>query len=268
MQRLVLFLGLLTVLMSCNKFEYDPNQSVSLNSADRVNYESLRRLQLKPYSKKITFAVTGDTHLDYDNTIRLVNKVNTDNEIDFLVHLGDITDHGLLQEFNWCNDILAKLNVPYITVIGNHDLVAKGSDVYKLMYGPTDFSFILDSVKFIVFNSNSREYDFSGKVPDLSFISKELALDKKVNHYVLLSHVPYWDKDYDHALRNGYLDIINEGPSAAQILASFNGHLHNPGIHQTNETVVPHFIPGSVNKRTYLKVTIENAQLTYEKITF
>ncbi|MES2691442.1 MAG: metallophosphoesterase [Bacteroidota bacterium] len=258
----------LLILSACSKFEFDPNQSVDLKSSDRLNFANIDKITHASGNEELTFIVTGDTHLDYENTKRMVKLVNNDKRVDFVIHVGDLTDHGLLKEYEWKTAILQQLNVPYLVAIGNHDIVSRGEDVYKHMYGPTNFSVVIDSVKFIFYNNNGREYDFKGNVPDLSWLEKELTKEKHFTRAVLVSHVPYWDKDYDLGIKPGYLKVINKAHESVEILAAFNGHLHEPTVHESPETPVRHILPGAVNRKTYLKVTITKAELTYENIYF
>lgn len=252
-------------LAGCDKFEYDPNQSVNKQSPDRLNFEAIDKISQWEVQEQLTFVVTGDTHLDYDNTEKMVTHINNDPEVDFVIHLGDVTDHGLLKEYEWATGVLQKLRVPYLLTIGNHDVVSRGDEVYRYMYGPTDFSVIIDSVKFIFYNNNSREYDFNGKVPDLGWLENELSGDN-FNRVVLSSHVPYWDRDTDQSKKAQYLKLINH--SAKPVLAGFSGHLHEPAVRIHSETQVTHIIPGSVNRKTYLKVRIDKNAMTYERIYF
>ncbi|TAE88312.1 MAG: hypothetical protein EAY81_02855 [Bacteroidetes bacterium] len=255
------------VFNSCSQFEYDPNQSVNLTSGERLNYTNIEKIN-SGADEKTTFIVTGDSHLQYDYLNKLVNYVNKDHSIDFVIHLGDITDHGLLKEFEWATDELEELNKPFVVVIGNHDVVANGERAYEHMFGQLNFSFIVDSVKFVFFNSNSREYGFNGKVPDLAWVEKELSYTGAFNRVVLASHVPYWDKDFDLSMKDDLLTIINNAHKKTPVLATLNGHLHNINAEVRPEINIPSFIPGSVKSRTCLKVTIINGVLSYEKLSF
>lgn len=257
----------LFLLAGCSKFEYDPNQSVNLKSADRLNFGNLSRIEELGLEGELVFAVVGDTHLDYENLDKMVGVINQDKEMDFVVHVGDITDHGLLKEFEWSASIMQKLQVPYLVTIGNHDVLARGEEVYRHMYGATDFSFVIDSLKFILFNSNGREYDFKGQIPNMGWLENELTTGD-FNRAILFSHVPYYDRDFDQALKPSYLRLLNRVNESTPILAGFNGHLHEPGVRQVAETPVIHLLPGAVNRRTYLKIRINNEQMTYESVYF
>jgi predicted secreted protein len=93
-----------------------------------------------------TFAVITDIHMGYywmdyglygwddsggwnypltDRLTTVVNWINSNkdsNNIRFVVVLGDISDSGEKSEFIKARDILNGLSVPYIPVIGNHDI--------------------------------------------------------------------------------------------------------------------------------------------------
>lgn len=256
------------VLAGCNKFEFDPNQSVDLKSADRLNYRNAERLEKIGNKEELTFVVTGDSHLDYDNLERMVDEINKDESVDFVLHTGDITDHGLLREYEWAVSRMEKLRMPFIVTLGNHDILSKGDEVYRHMFGNENFIFTVDSIRFISYNSNGREYDFNGKVPNLPWLESVMKPDGTFKGIVLVSHVPFWDYDYDYGLRANYVKLVNEINKQVPVLGSFSGHLHVQGVEKRTETPVPHLIPGSMNRHTYLKVTINNKGLSYEKKTF
>ncbi len=263
----VIFLVLVVAIQGCSQFEYDPNQSVSLKSRDRLNYTNINKIT-SGNDEKLTFIVTGDSHLQYDYLNKLVNLVNKDQSVDFVLHLGDITDHGLLKEFEWATDEMERLNKPFVVTVGNHDVIANGEEAYEHMYGQPNFSFIVDSVKFIFFNSNSREYEFNGKVPDLPWIDQELKNTGDFTSVILASHVPYWDRDFDLSLKDKLVRMIANANKQTPVLATLNGHLHNQAVDVRPDTQIPLFIPGSVKSRTCLKITIFNGRLTYEKLNF
>ncbi len=56
------------------------------------------------------------------NTVQWINDHAIDDKIKFVVVDGDISDTAEYAEFKKAKDILAELNIPYIPVIGNHDI--------------------------------------------------------------------------------------------------------------------------------------------------
>lgn len=75
----------------------------------------------------------GDTQRWYDNTVDFVKSANQQPNISFVIRAGYISDFDLTQEFQLINEIMQDLNGPYITVIGNHDMVSNDPDAYKRM---------------------------------------------------------------------------------------------------------------------------------------
>lgn len=259
-------LAILLGVTGCNKFEYDPNQSVDSQSGEQLNYHHQNLLTGE--DSVITIALTGDTHIDYGNTEKVVEAINKTPGIDFTIHTGDLTDNGILQQYKWTEERLRKLYKPYFAVVGNHDIVGKGERVYREMYGKTNFSFVYQGVKFIFFNSNSREYGFKNKVPDLEWVSAEMQHDGSFNRVVLISHVPYFNYDFDQSFKTPYLKLLKDNASKNNIIASFNGHMHDPMVEPAAVSGVMHICPGSVNRHSFTVVTIKGNQISYVQKSF
>lgn len=251
----------------CEKFEFDPNQSVDATSEEQLNYCSINRLRENATDSSVDFVLMGDTHIDYENMERLVKHLNQRADIDFVVHAGDLTEHGILQQYKQTAGYMQQLRHPFVTVIGNHDIVGNGQAMYTHMFGRPNYSFTYAGIKFIVFNNNSREYGFNGKVPDLGWLHQEISGPGDFSRIVLVSHVPYFDKDFDQAMRNDYVSLVS-GYQQKPILLSLNGHLHDGFTGTPRETGFLHLAAGSVNRRGYIVVHIKGNDVSYEKVHF
>jgi 3',5'-cyclic-AMP phosphodiesterase len=219
----VVFL-LIALLGGCSDMtEYSPNQVSDNNSPSDLNAVNLRRIAATVPSDTVTVVFVGDSQRFYDEVDGFVQKVNQFSNIDFVILAGDITDFGLLQEYEWIASRLKKLNAPYIAVIGNHDVIANGEEVYKKMFGPLDFSFVYDSIQFIVHNTNGREYR-NRNVPDIGWLKQELTPKPAVKHIVAVSHVPPFDGDFDQSLVAPYHNLFAEQDN---FLVSLHGHIHD-----------------------------------------
>ena len=218
-----LLFAVVVTLTGCSEYhEYSPNQVSDHNSPQDLNKKNLLKLNETPKDDTVTLAFLGDSQNFYDEVDPFVDKVNQIPAIDLVIIAGDISDYGLLQEFEWIYERLTGLNKPFIGVIGNHDLVASGELVYRKMFGALDFSFVYDSIKFIVHNTNSREY-LNGNVPDMEWLGKELKPITGVQHYVGVSHVPPFSGDFDPAKETAYSDLLAKTPG---FLVSLHGHIH------------------------------------------
>jgi 3',5'-cyclic-AMP phosphodiesterase len=221
----IIIVSVILLVGACNNFEFSPNQTFDRNSPRDLNAVNMARLAELPVDDTITIAFVGDSQRFYDQVERFVKKVNTISQVDFVLLAGDISDFGLLNEFEWVHKRLSKLAKPYIAVIGNHDVIANGENVFRRMYGPLDFSFVYDSVKFIIHNTNGREYP-SREVPDLTWLEQELNAEPSdgVKHYIAVSHVPPTDGDFKQQLIEPYTALFRSTPG---FLVSLHGHVHN-----------------------------------------
>ena len=218
----LIFLGSIFLQACWHAFEYSPNQAFDKDSAQGLNEKNLQLLYSQPTDDTITIAFVGDSQRFYDELGEFINTVNRMPSVDFVLLAGDITDFGLLQEFKFIADMLADLEKPYFGVVGNHDVLAKGEEVFTRMFGPVNFSFTYQGVKFVCHNTNSREYN-NGHVPDLEWLRKELIASDSAKYFVAVSHVPPFSADFDKNLEGSYTKLFHETPG---LLISLHGHIH------------------------------------------
>ncbi|MXV15377.1 metallophosphoesterase family protein [Hufsiella ginkgonis] len=223
MKRIIPFLLFIVVaLAGCEKFEFSPNQKFHQNTPENLNAINIARLQSSAGDDTVRFIVSGDPQRAYNQAEDFVAAINKLKGIDFVVVDGDLSDFGLLQEMEWVHEIYGKLVVPYVAVIGNHDLQASGEDIFRRMYGPLNYSFIYGGIKFVCHNTNSREYNFNHAVPDITWLTNEFKAQPGVTAFVGLAHVPPTDPDFDHDLESAYLHAINYSGST---LGSVYAHI-------------------------------------------
>lgn len=257
---------LFIILAGCNADEYSPNQKFNRNTPTSVNAREIKELPNKPAGSTLKIAVSGDTQRSYQQSEDFVNLINARKDIDFVLLNGDISDFGLLLEFNGIYNIYNQLNVPFISVIGNHDLVANGSDVYKRMFGDLNFTFNYAGIKFVCHDTNGREYDFNGSTPNMQWLQRNLTLETGVDNLIAFSHVPPMDGDFDPKLSTTYQDLLNQTPG---LIASIHSHQHQPQIIQyQNGKGIPFIITNAIVKRAFTLITITNGQITTSEINF
>lgn len=237
-------------------FEFSPNQVFDGDSPEALNSKALSKLASQAPGDTVTLAVAGDTQRFYDNIEGFVDRVNALESVDLVFVNGDISDFGLLREYEWVTDELANLRPPYVAVIGNHDLVANGEQVYKRMFGPLNFTFIYGDIKFIVHNTNSREYS-RGNVPDLDWLSDALA-DDEAEYYVTVSHVPPFDGDFNEDLEAPYASLLAE---RVGFVASLHGHIHRTYDGYPYNDSVRYIAPASFDSRSFMLLKIVDGQV-------
>ena len=210
-------------MSGCDALEFSPNQRFDLNSPVNLNEKNLKKLLANPTDDTVTIAFVGDSQRFYNELERFVAKANAIPAIDFVLLAGDISDFGLLQEHEWIIRRLANLRRPYFAVVGNHDLVANGEEVFERMFGPLNESFIYGGIKFVSHNTNGLEYK-RRQVPDMDWLQKELVVSDSVQHIITVSHVPPFSApEFAPELVSPYTSLLSKTP---KLLLSLHGHIH------------------------------------------
>jgi 3',5'-cyclic AMP phosphodiesterase CpdA len=244
--------------------EFSPNQVFNASSEVGLNIKNLQRLDTLPVDDTISIAFVGDSQRFYDEFETFIDTVNAIPSIDFVLLAGDITDFGLLQEFELIHEKLQRLNKPCIGVIGNHDVVARGEEIFKRMFGPLDFSFVYDRVKFVAHNTNSKEFN-NGRVPDIAWLRKELVQDNTIDYFVAVSHIPPYSIDFDKNLEGPYVNLFRETPT---FLVSLHGHIHEHTDGYPYEDGIRYITSYSFDQRSFVLLKISGGEVLKQIIVY
>ena len=254
-----------TLLAACNHFEFSPNQTFDRISGRDINATNLKKLGTGLNDDTVKFVLTGDPQKSRDETVKLCKAINSIDGIDFVILNGDITEFGVMKEMLWISRTLEDLTMPYVAVIGNHDETGRGRESFKTMFGELNYSFVYGGVKFICHDSNSREYDFNGQIPDVAWIKEELKPSAGVNSYIAVSHIPVNSPDFDGKLKRDYMASFAQTPG---FLASLNAHTHNYELFYPDDSGIPYLVTSSVGNREFLVLQIVNHKLSFERVPF
>jgi 3',5'-cyclic AMP phosphodiesterase CpdA len=254
---------LLAVLPLVGCFEFSPHALPTDPDELDLTAKALRDLEARPLRLPLRFAVVGDTQFFFDEAEQAVESLRRRDDLDFVVQVGDFTHLGLLVEFRLMNDLFRRLPVPYLVVIGNHDLLGNGGEVYQRMFGPRDFAFSRGRTRFVVFDSNSREAAFNGSVPDLAWLTSQEAPAQDHDRTVFFSHVPPGNGDHDPLLREAYLALARGAAPALSV----HGHEHR--FRTGTEAGVRVVVADVVTGRSYLVITVgEDSSFDVEQVGF
>ncbi|MBF9141957.1 metallophosphoesterase family protein [Hymenobacter properus] len=242
-------------LAGCNLIEFSPNDHRVPEEFTNLTEKNLARLQAKPLAAGDTlrFIFTGDSQQFYDESKDLVASVNQQKGISFLIVAGDISDFGLAREMQWVDEHLRRLTIPYVTVIGNHDLVGNGRPTYGHIFGAFNYSFVYGDTKFIMVDTNGREYNFDGTAPDMGWLRPQLANRDGARRQIVISHVPPTNDDFDPALRTPYVRALAE---AQNLVFEMNGHNHSYSITEPYKDGVTYVNSDAFSERHYMVVTV------------
>jgi 3',5'-cyclic-AMP phosphodiesterase len=255
----ILVIGCAAVTAACVKtspFETDDPEHTDLNG------ENLRRLLGGEPQYAVKLVAIGDTHDEYDRTAEVARLINARNDIHLVVHAGDLTDRGLLQEFQWSQDALDEFTMPVLVTVGNHDGLSNGASIYRKRYGPFDYSFVWAGLTWIFFNSNVGE--FSGEVPALGWLARAVENSRGTGGVVLVTHQPPFaaagvtgnlESFYDRLLRD------------YDVMLFVHGHLEDFRLHERHG--VPILQTSTFERRFfYTVITVDGGAPRFERCRF
>lgn len=260
----LLSIVLLAIIFSsgCKMFDYSP-YDVHISGEKNINATNIIRIEKSCHDKDtLRIAAMGDSQRFYDETLDFVNHINTRGDIDFVIHGGDFTDFGATDEFIWQRDILQKLKVPYVGLLGNHDCLGSGKEAYEAIWGKANFSFIAGNIKFVCLNTNALEYDYSEAIPDFDFITNEIA-DRKDDFFrtIVCMHAAPFSDVFNNNVASVFERYINEFPG---LMFCFNAHGHSIKVDNLYGDGLIYYQCDCMQSRTYILFTITKGGYTYE----
>ena len=268
MKRLRILPLWLTLLLGggCEYFEVHPYDTdvegpVNTNAVNALRIESAL-LDRSDYR----VAVISDTQGRYDETEEAVAALNARGDLDFVLHCGDLSDFGLKKEFQFQRDILNRLTMPCIALIGNHDCLATGQEVFQRIFGETNFAFTAGDTRFICLNTNAMEYDYSVPVPDFDFMEHQLThLPPGVVRAVWVMHVRPGEFQFNNNVKKAFEYYILRSPGLPFCLY---GHEHTARVDDLFGDGVLYYQCPDIGKRTYLLFTMHETGYEYETVVF
>lgn len=212
------------VLFSCEKvFDSSPYETATPKDA---SYQNTTQTNLNLLAKIDTtnlteykVALLADNHYYYGELQDAVTAINARKDIAFVLILGDLADQGLSQEYTLLHDFMNKLTKPYLTIIGNHDYLSNGEDIYQKMFGPKNYSFVFNHTKFVMFDDVFWE---SKETPDFGWLKNELSQNASFGNTVVCSHIPPYGDQFTPAYASLYTSIL----ASSNTTLSAHGHLH------------------------------------------
>lgn len=247
--------GLLLACAGCLEFS-----AHDLPEERDLHRRGVERLAREARDGPVRFVVIGDTQRDFDEARAFVKAVNGRDDVHFVVQVGDFTNTALAFEWDTMHRIFSALAVPYFVVIGNHDQLANGRQIYERVYGPIDFAFTYRGVRLVLLDTNGRESGFAPDVPDLAWLAEQLAPGEHT-HAVVLAHCPPTGGDFNAALRAPYVATLRDGGAIG-----IHGHAHR--YEAWVEDGVRLFTADAVDGFSYLLVTALAGELLVEQVFY
>jgi len=220
MKKYVILFVCLFLTTSCEMFRYHPYEDVEGCETNLTchNIDIIQRLGIG--KDTLRFAFISDTQRRYDDTHDAINFINNIENIDFVLHGGDMTDFGVTFEFEWMYEELLRLKKPYLTVIGNHDFLGTGEHTYQHVFGTYNYSLNVGHLHIVALNTSSREQDYTIHVPDFVFLYNDIASVDSLNlifpdsitNTVILMHARPGDEQFNNNVALPFAQYIHNYP--------------------------------------------------------
>ncbi len=173
------------------------------------------------------FAHVTDIHVGSNTSVedleRTISDINAQNDIDFVILSGDITEFGSDEELKEAKTRIEKLNKPWYIVPGNHDSKwsESGNNSFVRIFGCEEFSFEKNGYLFIGTASGPNMRMAPGLVPREQVVYLDSVLANMpnpnqpiifVNHYPLDESLSNWHKIIDQLkTRNIQATLLGHG---------------------------------------------------------
>jgi predicted phosphodiesterase len=185
------------------------------------------------------FALLSDVQEAIDRVSDVFDRINQQKELRFLLGAGDLTQQGTRAQLERYQRELERLNVPYFTTLGNHEL-GTTPDLFHDYFGRGSFQFRFHGVYFTLLDSASASLD-----PIVYDWLDDWLERAKRDVNVVAMHIPPIDPI---GVRNGSWGSRSE---AAKLLArlaegrvdlTLYGHVHS--YYEFDNAGIPAFISG------------------------
>lgn len=263
--RLALPCACILTLSAC-KVEYHPYDT-RVAGATGINAYNIARIEAATAGRRsVRFAVISDTQRWYDETAEAVEALNERDDIDFVLHAGDMADFGMRAEFERMRDILNRLRVPYVAIIGNHDCLATGEDLFEEIFGDFNFAFTAGNVRMVCLNTNALEFGRDKPVPDFGFLETAITeFPSEAEKSVVAMHAKPFSEQFDNNVARGFEYAVSRMPS---LQFCINGHNHTYTVDEPFGDGVLYYQCDNIAKRSYLLFTLDDEGYECERIVF
>jgi predicted MPP superfamily phosphohydrolase len=265
--RLLIIVTLFIILFtSCKKtFRYNSSEIRLEEKHKDLNSKSISSILSAPVKDSFNFLVITDSQRSYNDLDEFVQKANSYSNISFVVLNGDITDFGLQTEYVWIAERMKKLSSPFLAVIGNHDMLGNGREIYKQMFGAENFSFSYSGYRFVLLNSNSREAKPGEALPDTTWLRKELMASPPSEKIFVFAHIPPFGGDFSRTIEPVYAALLTNN---GRVLYSIHGHEGISYLSLYYGAPVYYLGINSLNKRNYAFIHVNKDEVRIEQLYF
>ena len=244
-------------LLSC-EYEESPwttSTDCSRNVSVAYNIERLKQQEAAEGPRSsYKVALVADPQLWPGRFEDLIHRFNKMDDVAYVILSGDLAHNGLSAEFEWTCKGMSASKKPIFAVIGNHDSLAFGADIWLKYLGEYNYSFTYQDTKIVAYNDNKYEFE---NVPDRAWLADEINGADTRAHTIAVSHIPPWPTD--RGLSKYLKDLGVE--------LTIHGHESNFDYRQYGDTLLPHYVTSMSRKNEYGILTVTADDLILENCT-
>lgn len=177
------------------------------------------------------FAVVGDTQPEFGGSLNplvatlIMESIAKTEDIDFIIQVGDTCYAGHESEYAQVRrQLTAFANVPFYTVVGNHDAAtADGLDNFESYFGDITYSFDYGNSHFIFLCSELDGQKGYVTGDQLEWLDDELSASANKEHVFIVVHQPIYPVFFGIENTEEVQEVIRRYEN---VTAIFQGHEH------------------------------------------
>lgn len=233
--------------VACAPFQDSPFSDQILHEEKNVNAAAVARINGIESDGVIRIAIFSDSHQNYKDLDKVIAQVNREADVDFVVNLGDVTNSSYNLEYDQFLISYLKVARPAINVIGNHDSIGAGPNIFRKIFGELNFWFESSSARFIFFNSANLENPADFKPAWLLD-----AVTTSAKPVYIFTHCPLIDAERFNGADEATMLAVIQHPNTKVV---FNGHEHVYAINDYAGTVLAQAPRVAGEKWTLIEIT-------------
>jgi hypothetical protein len=141
---------------------------------------------------KYNYVILGDNRDGYDTFEQIIQQVNGFRPV-FVIDNGDLVFSGKPNQYRLFDQMTAQLSTTLCTTLGNHDIRGDGAETYRMLYGPSFYSFDFADSHF-VFLDSSPGWAHKQAISEEQYTWLEQDLQKaQGRHIFVITHIPPHD---------------------------------------------------------------------------
>lgn len=204
------------ILWACAPFQDSVFSDSLLRKERQLNHKMIDLMGDMNSDGIVRIAVIADSHQNYKPLDQTIDAINDTPGIDFVANLGDFTNSAYNLEYDQFLKSYARIKMPRVTTIGNHDAIGAGPSLFKKAFGDINFYFESTLHRFVFFSTANLEDPESFKPDWLSEV-----VNGSTKPVIIFTHIALEDTErFSGQVAPTFNQIIQK----AQIV--FNGHNH------------------------------------------